>query len=202
MASEDMKKKALIINTRLYEWMVMLFGLKNVTNIFTRTMLEVFKELGNKFLKVFVDDLNVHNKSWEKHFQHLDVVFLKLKEVNLKLNPSKCCFVAKSVTFLGHVVSNKGTKLDPGKNDVVMHFLKLKMVTTIRSFSGLIGYYQNYVWGYSRLVVPLFELRKKEVDFIWDLGCQQAFEALKKTLVDALVFICPNFKKQFCLDVD
>ncbi len=37
---------------------------------------------------MFVNDLNVHSESWEEHFQNLDVVFLKLKEVNLKLNPS------------------------------------------------------------------------------------------------------------------
>jgi hypothetical protein len=65
----------------------MSFGLKNATNNFTRTMSEVFKELGNKLLKVFVDDLNVHSKNWEEHLQHLDVVFLKLRELNLKLKP-------------------------------------------------------------------------------------------------------------------
>jgi hypothetical protein len=44
---------------------------------------------------VFVDDLNVHSKSWEEHLQHLDVVFLKLKEMNLKLNLNKCYFATK-----------------------------------------------------------------------------------------------------------
>jgi hypothetical protein len=51
------------------------FGLKNATSTFTRTMSEVFKDLGSKFLKVFAHDLNVHMESWEEHFQHLDVVF-------------------------------------------------------------------------------------------------------------------------------
>jgi hypothetical protein len=48
----------------------------------------------------------------------------------------------------------------------------------------------------------LFELSKNNVDFVWDLGCQQGFEALKGALVDAPMLIWPNFKKQFCLDVD
>jgi hypothetical protein len=48
----------------------------------------------------------------------------------------------------------------------------------------------------------LFELTKRDVDFVWDLGCQQAFEALKKTLVAALVHIRPDLKNHFCLDVD
>jgi hypothetical protein len=117
------------------------FGLKNATNTFTKTMVEVFKDLGSKFLKVFVDDLNVHSESWEEHLQHLDAVFFKLKEVNLKFNPNKCYFVAKNITFLGHVVGKEGTTPDPGKIEAVLHFPELKMVTNVRSFMGLIGYY-------------------------------------------------------------
>jgi hypothetical protein len=61
-------------------------------------MSKVFKDLGSKFLKIFVNDLNVHNEIWEEHLQHLDAVFSKFKEVNLKLNPNKCCFATKNIT--------------------------------------------------------------------------------------------------------
>jgi hypothetical protein len=89
-----MKKTTLITKTGLYDWTVMPFGLKNATSTFTRTMSEVFKDLGSKFLKVFIDDLNVHSESWGEHLQHLDAVLCKLMEVNFKLNPNKfllCC---------------------------------------------------------------------------------------------------------------
>jgi hypothetical protein len=99
MALEDMKKTTLITKTRLYDWTVMPFGLKNATSTFTKIMSAVFKELGDKFLKIFVDDFNIHNENWEEHLQHLDVVLFKFKEVNLKLNSSKCCFVAKKSRF-------------------------------------------------------------------------------------------------------
>jgi hypothetical protein len=138
-------------------------------------MSEVFKDLGSKFLKVFVDDLNVHNESWGEHLQHLDAILYKLREVNLKLNPSKCCFAAKSITFMGHVVSKEGTKPDPGKVEAVVHFPILKTVTSVRSFLGLTGYYRKYIRGYSRMAGPLFELTKKDVAFVWDVGCQQAY---------------------------
>jgi hypothetical protein len=202
MAPNDIKKTALITKTGLYDWTVMPFGLKNATNTFTRTMSLVFKELGDKFLKVFVDNLNVHSECWEDHLRHLDAVLSKLREVNLKLNPGKCCFAARSITFLGHVVSCEGTRLDPNKIAVVIHFPVPKIVTNVRYFLGLTGYNRNYVRGYSQMVVPLFELMRKEVDFVWDLGCQSAFEALKGTLVAAPVLTRPDFKKPFCLDVD
>jgi hypothetical protein len=51
------------------------------------------------------------------------------------------------------------------------------------------------VQGYARLAAPLFELTKKEVAFVWDLGCQSAFEALKEALVAAPVLIRPDFEK-------
>jgi hypothetical protein len=137
MAPEDVKKTTLITKTGLYDWIVMPFGLKNVTSTFTQTMSTVFKELGDKFLKIFVDDLNVHSENWVEHLQHLDVVFFKLREVNLKLNPSKCCFATKSITFLGHVVSHEGTKPDPSKIDAVVHFPVPKAVTDVKSFLGL-----------------------------------------------------------------
>jgi hypothetical protein len=89
MVPEDMSKTMLITKSRLYDWTVMPFGLKNATSTFTWTMTEVFKDLGDTFLKVFVDDLNVHSEKWQDHLQHLGAVLSRLKEVNLKLNPSK-----------------------------------------------------------------------------------------------------------------
>ncbi len=180
----------------------MSFGLKNATSTFTQTMSEVFKDLGSKILKVFVDDLNVHSESWGEHLQHLNAVLCKLREVNLKLNPNKCCFVAKSITFLGHVVSKEGTRPDPRKIEAILHFPTPKIVTSVRSFLGLTGYYRKYIRSYSRLVGPLFKLTRKDVAFVWDVGCQQAYQALKAMLVDVPVLTRPDFRRTFWLDVN
>jgi putative transposase len=64
MAPEDMGKTALVTKSGLFEWTVMPFGLKNATSTFTRTMTEVFKDVGSSFLKIFVDDHNVHSGEW------------------------------------------------------------------------------------------------------------------------------------------
>jgi hypothetical protein len=91
--------------------------------------------------------------------------------VNLKLNPSKCCFAAGSIVFLGHVVSKEGTRPDPGKIDVVWRFPVPTTVTNVRSFLGLTGYYRKYIKGYSKVAGLLFELTKKDVVFVWNPGC-------------------------------
>jgi hypothetical protein len=202
MAPEDVKKTALVTKTGLYDWTVMPFSLKNATSTFMRTMSLVFKELGDKFMKLFVDDLNVHNENWEDHLRHLEAVLSKLREVNLKLNPGKCCFAVENIVFLSYVVSKEGAKPDLKKVDAVLRFLEPTMITSVRSFLGLTGYYRKYVQGYSRLAGSLFELTKKDVAFVWNRNCQQAFDSLKRALVDAPILICPDFQRPFCLDVD
>jgi hypothetical protein len=65
MSLENMKK---IMG--FFDWNVMPFGMKNVIGTFSRTMTKVFGEYMDKFLKVFVDDLNIHSMTWENHLQH------------------------------------------------------------------------------------------------------------------------------------
>jgi hypothetical protein len=100
------------------------------------------------------------------------------------------------------VVNKEGTRPDPGKIETVLHFPQSKTVTNVRSFLGLIGYYWNYVRGYSQLITPQFELTKRDVNFVWDMGCQQALDALKTALVGAPILTRPDFRRTFCLDVD
>jgi hypothetical protein len=104
--------------------------------------------------------------------------------------------------FLGHVVSEEGTKPNPGKIDAVLRFPEPDTVTNVRSFLGLTGYYRKYIREYSRLASPLFELTKKDMSFVWNQDCQQAFGVLKKALMNAPLLVRPNFRKPFCLDVD
>jgi hypothetical protein len=201
MAHEDMGKIALITKSGLYDWTVMPFGLKNATSTFTRTMTEVFKDLGNSFLKIFVDDLNVHNEKWQDHLQHLGAVLSRLREVNLKLNPSKCCFAARSIMFLGHVVSKEGTRLDPGKIDAVRQFPVPTTVTNVRSFLGLTGYYCKYIKHNSDIlsirfkhtrIICFFGLFKKYLK-IFNHRCLWVWAQLKLSLLNVLLIVFTYF---------
>jgi hypothetical protein len=103
---------------------------------FSKTMIEVFGEYLNKFLKVFVDNLNIHSHSWEQHLEHLCFVLLKLKEVNLKLNLKKCEFAKTGLTFLGHVVNCDGTQPNLWKIKDVTNFLILLQLLMLKHSWG------------------------------------------------------------------
>jgi hypothetical protein len=117
--------------------------MKNATNTFSITMTKVFGTYMDKFLKVFVNDLNVHSLSWEEHLKHLQNVLMRLREVNLKLNPSKCEFAKSKLAFLGHEVNREVTQPNQRKIKVVTNFPILISIINIRAFLGLIRYYKN-----------------------------------------------------------
>ncbi len=77
--------------------------------MFSMTMMEVFRTHMNKLVKVFINDLNVHNMSWEEHLEHLQYVFIGLMKMNFKFNFEKCEFVKSNFTLLSHVMNKDGT---------------------------------------------------------------------------------------------
>ncbi len=72
----------------------------------------------------------------------------------------------------------------------------------MQAFSGLTGYYRNFVRGYAKIVVPLFDLIKKDQSFLWTPTCQEAFDTLNLRLIEAPILVKPDFEKLFILDVD
>jgi hypothetical protein len=72
----------------------------------------------------------------------------------------------------------------------------------VRAFLGLTGYYRNFVRGYTKIVVPLFDLTKKDQSFLWTPACQEAFDTLKLKLIEAPILVRPDFERPFILDVE
>ena len=121
-----------------------------------------------------------------------------LKEANLKLKPRKYNLFAKEVEFLGHIISEAGVKTDPKKTEVVATWPKPENVHQIRTFS----YYRRFVEGFARIAKPLHKLTEKNQPFHWSEECEDAFDALKKNMIDAPVLAHPDFSKPFVLDTD
>jgi len=72
-------------------------------------------------------------------------VLQTLREHKLYAKLSKCEFWLSEVTFLGHVISKEGIKVDPQKVKAIMEWTRSTNITEVRSFLGLVGYYLRFV---------------------------------------------------------
>ena len=91
------------------------------------------------------------------------------------------------MSFLGHIASAKGIRVDPTKIKAVASWKPPRNVTNVRSFLGLAGYYRRFVNEFFVVASSLTKLLQKRVKFEWDDKWQSSFEQLKKILVEAPV---------------
>ena len=69
---------------------------------------------------VFIDDILVYSKDLEDHDANLRVVLETLRNEQLYAKRSKCEFWLREVSFLGHIVSEEGIRVDPRKIEVII----------------------------------------------------------------------------------
>ncbi|CAL9005246.1 unnamed protein product [Prunus brigantina] len=84
------------------------FGLKNAGATYQRLVNHIFAELIGTSMEVYVDDMLVKSRTANDHLRNLSLMFGKLKQYNMRLNPSKCAFGVASGKFLGFMISQRG----------------------------------------------------------------------------------------------
>ncbi|WVZ89504.1 hypothetical protein U9M48_035897 [Paspalum notatum var. saurae] len=184
----------------LYEYTVMSFGLTNAPAYFMYLM-NFFNEL-DVFVVIFIDDILIFSKTEEEHAEHLHIVLQKLHDHRLYAKFSKCEFWLREISFLGHVLSEKGVAVDPSKEQEVLDWDRPQTVTEIRSFLGLAGYYRRFIDNFSKVAKPMTKLTKKNVKFEWSPQCEKAFQTLKSPLTFAPILTQPDSTKSFDIYCD
>ena len=127
-------------------------------------MNRVFHPYLDQFVVVFIDDILVYSKDAQEHEYHLRIVLQILRENQLFAKLSTCDFWLKEVSFLDHIVSADGIRVDPAKIEVVVSWKPPRNVTEVRSFLGLAGYFRRFVPGFLVIASSLTRLLRKKGD--------------------------------------
>jgi hypothetical protein len=138
----DISKTTFITKYGLYEFTVMSFGLTNAPAFFMNLINSVFMDYLDKFLVVFIDDILIYSQSEEEHADHLRMVLQRLREHQLYAKLSKCELWIDEVLFLGHIINKEGLVLDPKKVADILNWKTPTDARRIKSFIGMVGYYQ------------------------------------------------------------
>ena len=145
------------------------------------------------------DDIIIFSHTFQEHVYHLGEVFEHLRSAGLKVKPSKCQLLRKSVNYLGHVVSREGVETDPQKTESVANWPAPSNAKELQQFLGLASYYRRFVKNFAHIAAPLHRLTEKGKIWSWSAECDLAF---KQKLISAPILAYPNFEWEFTVDCD
>ncbi|GJR08261.1 reverse transcriptase domain-containing protein [Tanacetum coccineum] len=167
------------------------FGLCNAPGTFQRCMMDIFHDMIEETMEVFMDDFLVFGDSFSSCL--LDKMLKRCEDTNLVLNWEKCHFMVKEGIVLGHKISKSGIEVDREKVNVIAKLPPPTSIKGIRSFLGHAGFYRRFIQDFSKIARPMTHLLEKETPFIFSIECREAFETLKKKLTEAPILVPPDW---------
>jgi len=196
------EKTAFVTHNDLLHFKVLPFGLTNSPATFQRLMSHILRGLEYTCALIYIDDTIIFSKTVDEHLDHIEEVFKRLRDANLRLNPKKCKFAKQELEYLGHIVTPQGIKPCPSKIKAIESYPVPKNVKQLRSFLGLANYYRRFIKDFAKVAHPLNQLTKKFVKFDWTKSCQEAFDLLKRALISEPILAYPDFTREFHVTVD
>ncbi|GKE23347.1 reverse transcriptase domain-containing protein [Tanacetum coccineum] len=160
-------------------------------------MMDIFHDMIEEIMEVFMDDFSVFGDSFSSCLSHLDKRLKRYANTNLVLNWEKCHFMVKEGIVLGHKISKSGIEVDRAKVDVIAKLPHPNSVKGVRSFLGHARFYRRFIQDFSKISWTMTHLLEKDTPFIFSKECIKAFEILKKKLTEALILVAPDWDLPF-----
>jgi hypothetical protein len=124
------------------------FGLKNAPAIFSRVVVEEFKEFLHKFLEAYCDEWTIFSLL-KDHIECLRLMLDKCRKYQIVLNLKKCIFFSPFGVFLGHIVCKQGLLVDPSKIAIIVDLPPPTLIRQLRTALGHTRYYRKFIKGYA-----------------------------------------------------
>ncbi|KAI4887219.1 hypothetical protein NFI96_007653 [Prochilodus magdalenae] len=122
------------------------YGISTGSEVFQRCMEQLFAGLP---CNIVVDDLFIWGRTLHEHDQRLHQILDKITAVGLKLNPDKCRFRVSEVSYVGHLLTDKGIKPDPAKTEAVRLMPPPQDVQALQRFLEMTNYLSKLIPNYT-----------------------------------------------------
>ena len=99
---------------------------------------------------VYLDAVIVFGRSFDEHQKRLERAFQRLAEIRIKIKGSKYIFFQINVSFLGHIISDSGVKVDPEKEKTIERMKEPSSLKDVRAFLGLVGLLSEIYSGFRK----------------------------------------------------
>ena len=178
------------------------FGLTNAPAMFQHMMNEIFADVMDQFLVVYLDDILIFSFDSTQHTSHVHEVLCRLHQHGLYAKLEKCEFDVTSIDFVGYVISPTGLGMDPKKVAIIQDWPAPKTVKDVQLFLGFCNFYCMFIESFSHHTAALTYLTCKGVTFKWTDSTQNAFNHLKQEFSSAPLLRHAEISCAFILETD
>ncbi len=132
----DEWKTAFSTTTGHYEYLVMPFGLSKSPSVFQAFINDVFRDMLNQWVIVYIDDILIYSETYEEHVIHVRTVLKRLLQHQLYAKAEKCEFHQETISFLGYIISSGGVAMDEQKVQAVVNWPQPTTLKELQRFLG------------------------------------------------------------------
>ena len=166
----------------------MLFGLTNAPAAFQQFINDIFFDLLDIYVVIYLNDILIYSINMFKHHWHVKEILKHFHKTSLYTKAEKCKFHSESVEYLGYILSSSGLTMSDDKVKIIQDWPEPKKVKNIQSFLDFTNFYRQFIFNYLDIVILLTCLTQKNVLWNFDSSCHDAFNSLKKTFISTLIF--------------
>jgi len=148
------------------------YGLTNAPTSFQRLTNNVFKDILDVCVVVYLDDVLIYSNNPDEHPIHVRKVLRCLRTSNLCVNVRTCAFSAGTTDYLGFVIGPDGLPMDTSKIQVTHGWPTPRKGKGVQSFLGFANPYRGFIASYSDITIPLPLLTRKDVPWVWSSQCE------------------------------
>ena len=185
---EESSKKYTVINTHkgLFEYTRLPFGISSAPGIFQRVMEGLLQNIP---VVVYIDDVLITGTTDEDHLQSLETVLKGMEDAGMLLKKDKCCFMTKSVSYLGYIIAAEGLHPTKEKLQAIRDAPSPKNLTQLKSYLGLLSYYGRFLPNLSNVLFPLYRLLRRQTPWTWSKTEEETFQNSKKLLMSSKLLV-------------
>ncbi len=105
-----------------------------------------------------------------------------LRKADLQVDIQKCKFNVEETVFLKVIVSEQDLCMNFIKVKIIVNWTTLINLKEVQSFVRFINFYHRFIKNFLKLVKLFIQLIRKNMSFVWNKVCVQAFDNLKKQI--------------------
>ena len=190
-----------------YLYQGMLMGLNMSPSIWQSYINAILDCLQNrKYCKVIMDDLLMFTPTKKSHMAKLEDFLKALLKNGLKLSPKKCQLFRWEVQYMGNTIFIKSrivcVKLLWSRLEAIQKLKPPLTVKGCRNFVGMVNFLNLFCPELQKLLKTIYDLTRKDRQFIWGKEQQIAFEEIKSRLIKPPVLHLTDSKGRFHLYSD